>query len=55
MGGTFYKNPDTGEEFLIDKEEFLHNTAKSPFQKSIRDGNNYYFKNKEDLEKYLNR
>ena len=43
----------TGEGFFIDKNEFLQNTAKSPFQKSLRDTNNYYFQHSNELEKYL--
>ena len=43
LSGTLYRNPETGEGFYIDKEEFLQNTAKSPFIKSIRDPNKYYF------------
>ena len=27
----FHINPETGEEFQINPEEFLRNTAKSPF------------------------
>lgn len=30
-GKTFHTNPLTGEQICIDREEFLMNTAKSPF------------------------
>jgi hypothetical protein len=48
-----HQNPDTGEAFEINPEEFLKNTAKSPFRQSVRDKTNFYFTNSDKLEKYL--
>jgi len=48
------RHPVTGEEITINAEDLMRNTHKSPFQNSVRDQTNYYFKHQKALENYLN-
>jgi hypothetical protein len=46
-------HPLTGEDVVIDKQDLLMNTQKCPFQNSVRDNTNYFFKHQQELEQYL--
>lgn len=49
----YMKNPLNGEDIVINREELLRKTFVSPFQHSVRDNTNYYFKYSKELEPYL--
>lgn len=53
FGMTQHLHPETGEPIYLDKEKLLRNTQISPFQNSVRDNTNYYFKYATQLEDYL--
>lgn len=53
LGKTYHKHPETGETIVVDHDDLLRNTFKSPFRNSIRDNTNYYFKNAKELESYF--
>ena len=46
-------HPVTKEEIIIDKQDLLRNTAKCPFQHSVRDQTNYYFMNGKNIEEMI--
>ena len=50
---THHFHPVTGEAFTIDRENFMRNTHISPFQNSVRDNTNYFFRNTKEIEAKL--